>query len=326
MVSVNRILCPIDFSKHSRQALDHAALLARWYEGQITVLHVFHVPQPAMPVSGTLGNAPVIPPMRPADEIEEDIRLFCGPLTTTHRPEIVAKAGVPAKEIVQHADQISADLLVMGTHGREGFERLVLGSVTEKVLRTTRRPVLTVPPPPVSHLGGAPLYKTILCPIDFSDASTRALEFALSLAKEGDARLILLHVIEGFVDPSQLGENVHFTVPEYSRHLETDAMRRLKAAVPDQARVWCKPEEHVTSGKAYREILRMAADIGVQLIVMGAHGSNPMSAWLFGSTVQHVVRQATCPVLTLRSQVVAQTHIWYPLGADLETIRTSWLS
>jgi nucleotide-binding universal stress UspA family protein len=176
----------------------------------------------------------------------------------------------------------------------------VLGSVTEKVLRITQRPVLTVPPPVGSPLPGPPLYKTILCPLDFSDASTRALEYALSLAEEADARLILLHVVEGFIEPGQLGENVHFTVPEYRRYLEQDAMSRLRAAVPEEARLWCKPEERLASGKAYREILRVALESNVELIVMGVHGRNAMTAWLFGSTTQHVVRHATCPVLTLR--------------------------
>lgn len=124
--------------------------------------------------------------------------------------------------------------------------------------------------------------------------------FALSLAKETDARLILLHVTEGFIEPAQLGVNVHFTVPEYRQYLEQDAMDRLKAAVPDEARVWCKPEERLTSGKAYREILRVAAEIKTELIVMGVHGRGAMNAWLFGSRTQHVVRHATCPVLTLR--------------------------
>lgn len=83
----------------------------------------------------------------------------------------------------------------MGTHGRGGFERLFLGSVTEKVLRTARCPVLTVPPPAEGAPSGPVLYKTILCPLDFSDSSMRALEYALSLAKESHARVILLHVL-----------------------------------------------------------------------------------------------------------------------------------
>jgi universal stress protein A len=144
------------------------------------------------------------------------------------------------------------------------------------------------------------IYKTILCPIEFSGASTRALEYALSLAEEADARLVLLHVIEGVIDPSLLGEASHFSVPEYYRHLETDAMARLKAAIPEEARVWCTPDERLAAGKPYREILRVAGETRAEIIVMGVHGKGALSRRILGSTTQHVIRAAECPILTLR--------------------------
>jgi nucleotide-binding universal stress UspA family protein len=144
------------------------------------------------------------------------------------------------------------------------------------------------------------LYKTILCPIEFSCASLRALAYALSLAEEADARLILLHVIEGAPDQPTFAAIGHLNVREYHRHLEEDAMRRLKAVVPDDARVWCKPDERVASGKAYRAILKLAATERAELIAMGVHGKGLLHLRLFGSTAHHIIREATCPVLTLR--------------------------
>ena len=120
------------------------------------------------------------------------------------------------------------------------------------------------------------MYKTILCPIEFSDASGRALEYALSLAEETDARLIVLHVVEGA------------------------AMARLKAAGPEEARVWCRPDERVITGKVYRTILKVAAEDHAEVIVMGAHGTGALHRRLFGSTMHHVIREAGCPVLSLR--------------------------
>src|SRR5205814_3005650 len=134
-----------------------------------------------------------------------------------------------------------------------GFEALFLGAVTEKVLRSTQVPVLTVPPP-VQRVESV-IYKTILCPIEFSDPSTRALEYALTLAEETGARLLLLHVVEMLVDAPQTGELSPFSLQQYREHLEDDARVRLRAAVPEDARVWCTPEERVLSGKAYRVIL-----------------------------------------------------------------------
>jgi nucleotide-binding universal stress UspA family protein len=263
------------------------------------VLHVFVAPATALPVrlTGMADDVPILPPVDP-DEVAEDVRRFCAPLPTAlgGSAEIVVKEGSAVKEILQQAE--GADLLVMGTHGRSGFERLFLGSVTEKVIRTTHVPVLTVPPP--VDRPESVLYKTILCPIEFSDASTRALEYALSLAEDTDARLILLHVVEGSVEEPYLGEMGHLSVREYHRYLEQDAMARLKAALPEEARVWCKPDVRVVSGKPYREILKVAAQDGAELIVMGVHGKGALNRRLFGSTTHHIIREAGCPVLTLR--------------------------
>jgi nucleotide-binding universal stress UspA family protein len=137
--------------------------------------------------------------------------------------------------------------------------------------------------------------------VEFSDPSTRALEYALRLAEETDARLVLLHVIEALTDETRLGEISHFSVPEYYRRLEEDARARLKSAVPEEARVWCTPEERVVFGKAYRAILQVAEEKTADIIVMGVHGKGALNRRLFGSTTDHVIREARCPVLTLRS-------------------------
>jgi nucleotide-binding universal stress UspA family protein len=279
MAAINRILCPIDLSETSRHALDHAFAFGRWYEARVTVLHVLNVPLPVMPPTGIPEGLSGIPPLHPNDVIEE-VRRFSG--------------------VTNSVDGSRADVVVvMGTHGRSGFEALFLGSVTEKVLRSTHVPVLTVPPA-VERVESV-IYKTILCPIEFSDPSTRALEYALTLAEETGARLILLHVIELLVDAPQLRELSHFTVPEYQRYLEEDARARLRSAVPDEARVWCTPEERVLSGKAYRVILDLAEQEKAEVIVMGVHAKGALKRRLFGSTTHHVIREARCPVLTLRA-------------------------
>jgi nucleotide-binding universal stress UspA family protein len=90
-------------------------------------------------------------------------------------------------------------------------------------------------------------------------------------------------------------------VPEYGRQVKRDALTRLKAAIPSEARVWCTPEEFVTMGKAHREILRVATETGAELIVMGVQGRGAVDLMLFGSTTNEVIRTASRPVLTLRS-------------------------
>jgi nucleotide-binding universal stress UspA family protein len=299
VVSITRILCPVDLSEFSRDALRQALALAEWYEAQVTVCHIYSAPQPLLSATGLPGDVTLPPPVRP-DEVAEQVRQFCASSfqDTGKHVEIVVAEGNAAKEIVSLAEQLPADLVILGTHGRSGFERLFLGSVTEKVLRTTRAPIMTIPPP-ITQPGPA-LYKTILCPLDFSDASTRALEYALSFAREADARLILLHVIENLLGEEGASEIGHLTVSEYDRYLEVDAMARLKSVVPETASVWSAPEERVVKGRAYREILKVAKDEDVELIVMGVQGKGALTRLVFGSTTHHVIREAGCPVLTLR--------------------------
>lgn len=302
MVDIQRILCPIDFSDASRHALEHAAASARWYGAQITVVYVYSISIPWGTSAGMSGYVPLAPPIQPEDVIE-DVRRFCTPVVGGSA-EIVVMAGNPAKEIVLLADRMPADLLVMGTHGRGGFERLFLGSVTEKVLRTTLCPVLTVPPPIQTPSDDPVVYTTILCPVDFSDTSSRAVQYASSLAKTTDARLILLHVLENLIDAPDVDMSTYINVPEYRRHLEENAMTRLKTAIRDDAGVG-RSEERVTSGKPFREILRVAAETNAELIVMGVHGRGAVERWVFGSTTHHVLREARRAVLTLRTDAPA---------------------
>jgi nucleotide-binding universal stress UspA family protein len=298
MVSITRILCAVDFSDFSLDALRHGVVLAKWYSAQLEVLHVYPVSHP-LPVDGA-WSVPVFVPVD-ADNLREEVRRFCAPVVAgfEQRVDVVVRPGDPAAEIAHEAQRFRAELLILGTHGRSGFERLFLGSVTEKVLRRVRVPVLTIPPP--VREAGSPLYKTILCPVEFSDPSIRALEYALSLAKEADARLILLHVIEEGFSTAAAEGLAHLSVSAYSEHLEQQAIARLKTAVPDEARVWSRPDERVVRGSASHEILKVAAAENVDIIVMGVQGRRALERFVFGSTTHRVIREAGCPVLTLHS-------------------------
>ncbi|HUE87501.1 MAG TPA: universal stress protein [Vicinamibacterales bacterium] len=298
MAEITRILCPIDLSPASERALEHAVALARWYEATLVAFHVFS-PQP-LPMATEFGGYVPAPPQLSEAEVIEEVRQFTKPVAGSAPIEIVVRDGHPVYEIIGQAAQMRADLLVLGTHGRSGFERLFLGSVTEKVVRKVACPTLTVPPhdkvpaDPVS-------FKKILCPVDFSPPSTRALEYAVSLAKEADARLMVLHVLESYVDAVKLSEVSQFTVPEFEEHRKADAVERLRAMIPANAREWCTPEELVITGKPHREIVRVAADTAADLIVMGVHGRGAVDLMVFGSATNEVLRAASCPVLTLRT-------------------------
>lgn len=308
MTDIRTILCPIDFSEYSRRAFDHAVVIARWYESTITLLHVC----PVAPVaafgleSPPLGGAVLTPANR--ERLTAAMARVVDAANAPSAPiEIVISQGTAtANEILKQANAMHADLLVIGTHGRSGFDRLVLGSVTEKVLRKAECPVLTVPRrAPDAVPTAAVVFKRILCPVDFSDCSMHALNYATSLAQEADAHLTVLHVMTYEMELTpDMSESLiaygHLNAADFRRACEENSRERLRAAVSDTVRAYCTVETMLATGKPYREILRVAAEQRADLIVMGVQGRGVTDLMFFGSTTQHVVRQATCPVLTLR--------------------------
>lgn len=296
MVEIRRILCPVDFSEASRHALQHAVAIARWYQSQVIAVHVVHaypLPPPPILFAELSHSASAVPDYQSR---EAELRAWLAPAHGAGvKTDIVLDEGNPTACIIEHAKSRQADLIVMGTHGLSGFERLMLGSVAEKVLRKAPCPVMTVPPASVTT-AKVP-YARLLCPVDFSESSLAALRFASSLAEEADARLTILHVIDWPADEDLLVGR--FDSSEFRQVVEQQARERLEALVTHDMRTWCKPATKMGHGKPYRQVLETADQEASDLIVIGVRGRNPLDLTLFGSTTNQVVRQATCPVLTL---------------------------
>lgn len=299
MREIKRILCPTDFSDASRHALDHAVVLARWYRASLVGLHVYNpllvpVPSLALPEYGEIvaSDAP------DAGRLRTDMADWFQPaLAAGIDVDVLVEAGPTTSVILNCEKTAEADLIVIGTHGAGGFEYPLLGSVTEKVLRKARCPVLTVPPR-AGTVARVP-FRKLLCATDFSDPAMAAAEYTLSLAREADAAVTLLHVVE-WPETDSVSVNAPYDVPEYKRLREAAARRKLERLVPDDARNWCTPTLRIGHGKAYREILNIAAEDEADLIVLGVHGRPAIDLLFFGSTTNQVVRHATCPVLTVR--------------------------
>jgi len=308
MIEIRRILCPIDFSDFSRHALDHAVAIARWYDSTVTLLHV----RPILPVVAHSPAAVIPTPValtpQDRDALLASMRRFADAEVGSSVPvEVEIAEGDVDTKILARTQTMGADLLVMGTHGRSGFERLVLGSVTEKVLRKASCPVLSVPRRIADVVPAPPvLFKRIVCAIDFSDCSIHALNYAMSIAQEADARLTVLHVVEvptgALLDAHETVRGGPHSLKEFVRAAEEERRERLETTIPDAVRAYCKVETLTAVGKPYREILRVAQERDSDLLVIGIHGRGATDLLFFGSTAQHVVRQATCPVLTLRGQ------------------------
>jgi nucleotide-binding universal stress UspA family protein len=296
MIRITHVLCPVDFSDISQHAVDHAAAIARWYQAKLTLLHVFV----SLP---TMDLPPLVLDVAERERLKTAMREMVARLPADVPVDLrVEQAEHADRAILEQLDATRADLLVLGTHGRSGFQRLFLGSVTEKVIRKATCPTLVVPPRASDAPPHAPVqFRRILCAIDFSESSLSALAHALNMAEETDGHLTLLHVIEM---PPELRENPmspDFDISRIHAAAEAEARRRLQDLIPAQARAYCTVETAVVEGRAYRRVLQRAAEETADLIVMGVHGRMAVDILMFGSTTHHVIRAAGCPVLVVRA-------------------------
>ena len=294
MIKIERILCPTDFSDFSERAYDYGLSLARHYRAGLYLLHVVRpviigYPEYAIPdsVNDFYGEL--------REHAEDQLREFAKVHAEGDVQAIVAvEEGVITESILDFARENSIDMIVMGTHGRRGFQRLTLGSVTERVLRRAGCPVLAVRRPAHDFVApgskGEPvrLGKILLCS-DFSECSDKALKYGLSLATEYQSELLLAHVLE-HVPPVEQRETENARI-----------IHLLEGKVPEEARIRCKIRPIVRAGKAYEEIVRLAEEEQADLIVVGVRGRNVLDLALFGSTTHRVLQLGPCPVLAIHA-------------------------
>jgi len=291
-LSIHNITCPTDYSECAASAFAESVRLARWFGARVTVVHVTPF---ALPIVGGMGYVPL--PAETRDNARqatlEALERFVDATEHTGVPiEMISREGDPCHEIYNVAVETGADLVVMGTHGRSGFKRLVLGSVTEALLNHPPAPVFTVNR---SFSHGKGLFRTVLCATDVSERSAGTVAAAFAIADEGAKRLMVLNVIDHRVDSS-------------GGALERAAFAALHDLVPDDARRSYRIDESVTYGESDREILDVAKEEAADVVVMGTRGGGTLGH-LFGSTVRCVVRDAMCPVL-----VVPAGHVWPATG------------
>ncbi len=296
------ILCPVDFSEFSRHALDCAVRLARWEHAHVVALHVF-VNWPAVDVVPSLSNNTLTPISLKdvdGDAVRRVLREFVAPYAKEHVKveTLVVESPAVHREILAQADLIHADVIVIGSHGRSGFQRLLLGSLTEKVLRTARCPVMVVPAgaTSVGETSHRP-FTRILCPVDFSCDALAALSRACDLARQAEAAVTALNVIDV---PAALYEMPGFDIDRYRREAVSRSRARLSELISDDSARGL--EVIVSEGRPDQEILRLAAERSMDLIVMGVSSRHAVDLAVFGSTTHRVVRGSPCPVLTIRHE------------------------
>lgn len=201
------------------------------------------------------------------------------------------------KSIVHEAAKHKADLIVMRSR-RRPHSAVLLGSTAETVCRTAPCPVLVTHPREREWVGfstGEIDLQRILVAYDFSSDAEVALKYALSLAQEYQTELHLLHLLTKAEQEEPELAWVQKTESAY-----TNAARKLQRAIPNEASLWCRIISGVRWGKAYQEVLAYAREHEIDLICLGASGSDFSMGALFGSNVDRILRQAPCPVLITR--------------------------
>jgi nucleotide-binding universal stress UspA family protein len=287
MINIKTILCPVDFFPASDAAVSYATGLAKNYDAR---LHLLHVITPV--VRGAHQYA-----IRPSDMTKSlesvaavEMTKFVNQVKAAGvAVDVETRVGDPYDEIKIAIASLKPELVVMGTHGRRGVERWFMGSTTEKLLRHSPVPLVTI-----SASGERAIpqrFRRILVTTDFSDGTPDALSYAFSVAQENESRITLLHVLH---EPTDTG--LSFT---YQDSLMKGVEKQLYELVPDEARNWCDIDVRVETGVPYRTILKTLQDADIDLLVMNIHGKDMLDRALVGSTAERVVRAACCPVMLI---------------------------
>lgn len=303
-VQFNHILCATDFSDFSNHTISYGIALAKEFEAKLFVSHVVDLSSVA--IYGEFQLDPVGQQNRIMEDADAQLKKLAGGQAISWEPLITV--GKPADEISRAVEEKEIDLVITATRGRSGFKRIILGSVTERLMRILSCPLLVVNRPEhkfVSITDQAVKIKKILVGCDFSPDSGQAFKHALSLAQEFQAELHLAHVIE---PPTQPGLNQGDTpVSEEIQQDYRDLLsRKLKEMVPVEARNWCTPKTSLPAGQPYEEIVSYAESKDIDMIVLGVRGQGLVKTLFLGSTTDRVVRRSPCPVLSVSLKVQSE--------------------
>jgi len=283
MINIKRILCPTDLSPYSGNAVRYALALSRAHNAELILLHC---------TGGSDADAEL-------RLLESSLLEYINPadLIGARWRAVVAAADHIDEEIMTRAQLERVDLIVMRSR-RRPHRAALLGSTAESVCRSAPCPVLVMHNDEREFVSAELRVnlKRVLVAYDFSDYSELALKYGLSIAQEHQAELHLLHVLP----PRSVNDPEIAWYPVKGDSAYHTAARRLQRVVPADVHLWCNVKTAISEGNAYREILNYAEKNEINLISVGAHGAGFGMRALFGSNVDRVLRQASCPVLVAR--------------------------
>lgn len=290
-IALKNILYLTDFSEPSEVALPFATAVAREYGAKIYALHV------VVPAAYTYTTPEVTEVAIEAQEETAKLNMqrLQAQLTGVPHESILERATGIWPVLEQVIKDYAIDLIVLGTHGRTGAQKLLLGSAAEEIFRRSHVPVLTIGPREHHGAHNAAKFRRVLFATDFTPESLAAAPYAISMAQENQARLTLLHVAKELetrpTDPA-------------AEDSMSNLLFQLHEIVPESAEPWCRLEAVVQFGNPAEQILKVAKERDADLIVLGVRDPGPFmgpATHLERNTAHKVVVAAGCPVLTVRN-------------------------
>jgi len=278
-IALKNILFATDFSPSANAAAPFAMQIAKNYGAKVYGLHVslFDDYTSAAPEAWAMMAE------SREKQARENARQLNEQLAGIEHEVLISEGNV--WEVVSRAiEQKQIDLIVLGTRGRTGLGKALLGSVAEQILRQAPCPVLTVGPHVTLQPEKAAKMREILYATDLAADFPAAAPYAISLAQENQAQLALLYVSEEFEQPVRFAEEIG---------------RKLRKLVPEEANLWCQPHFFVEQGIPAEKILETAAERNADLIVLGAQPARWLASHVNAGTVHKVISEAKCPVLTV---------------------------
>ena len=321
MLQLNHILVPIEVHENAGPVVAWAALLARVMHSRLTLLHVDESlallkHRPVVPGRETPGSDVALDEWQNSytqaaqSELARLVAQFCVGVST----ETVLLKGRSHATILDYLTKTPCDLIVMGTHGRPWYERMVIGSTAEAVMRASSLPVLIVHNS--ADRQASPQLKRLLLATDFSAGGLNSEQWALQLAASGAEDIVVMHVIESplldtyepdtaEIDLRKIMEESRQHPPRsaqpYWDHAHRMAQAKLSLIQQQFLGTQVQVELVVKEGPAAEEILRMADEKNVDLIVMATHGRSGVRRLVLGSVTEKVIQATSRPVLAVRS-------------------------
>ena len=284
-IEMKRVLAAVDFSDWTRPVLQTAGEVARRYGAKLTVGYAeTFLPPPYFTERGIGKMMDVLEEQRHearrylADTVRKE-------MSSQMAAETLLLEATPAEGILMAAEEREAGLIVIGTHGRGGLNRLLLGSVAEKVVRGAKVPVLTVRGLEEDTTGCRLPFRKILCPVNYAEVAVESLRYAADLAQRFESELTVITILEG--DASE------------SEGVLREQEQKLCEWIPEDVLAGCTLKPVVRRGDAAEQIIRTAREEEHDLIVIGAQHRPLLETTIFGTTSIRVMRHAACPVFTV---------------------------